>query len=186
MAKRVRKAGADVQLVIVGSVGLDTIETNRGRRDNLLGGSVSYACAAASFFAHVGMVGVVGNDFLAKYIGLYRELGIDVEGLQQVAGRTFRWSGVYEADFINRRTLDTQLGVFADFSPELPEAFQEAPFVLLGNIGPALQLHVLDQVREHVLPVTGELIAVLLPCRDHIGALVDAPANEPLDADIDA
>jgi sugar/nucleoside kinase (ribokinase family) len=148
MAKRVKKAGAEVQLVIVGSVGLDTIETSRGRRDNLLGGSVSYACAAASFFAPVGMVGVVGDDFLADHIGLYRDFGIDVEGLQQVAGRTFRWSGVYEADMINRRTLSTELNVFADFSPDLPAQYRKSPFLLLGNISPDLQLHVLSQMER--------------------------------------
>jgi sugar/nucleoside kinase (ribokinase family) len=138
---------ADVQLWIVGSIGIDTIETPRVKRTDLLGGSVTYACAAASFFTRTGAVGVVGSDFPEAFLARYQRFGIDLAGLQTRPGATFRWSGVYEADFINRRTLDTQLGVFADFSPELPEAFRAAPFVLLGNISPSLQLHVLDQVR---------------------------------------
>ena len=138
---------SNVQLWIVGSIGIDDIETSAEKRKDVLGGSVTYACAAASFFTRVGAVGVVGNDFPAPFLARYRRFGIDLAGLQTRAGATFRWSGVYEADMINRRTLDTKLGVFADFSPELPDSFREAPFVLLGNIGPALQLHVLDQVR---------------------------------------
>ena len=138
---------SNVQLWIVGSIGIDDIETSAEKRKDVLGGSVTYACAAASFFTRVGAVGVVGNGFPAPFLARYRRFGIDLAGLQTRAGATFRWSGVYEADMINRRTLDTKLGVFADFSPELPDSFREAPFVLLGNIGPALQLHVLDQVR---------------------------------------
>lgn len=138
---------SNVQLWIVGSIGIDAIETPAEKRTDLLGGSVTYACAAASFFTQVGAVGVVGSDFPGAFLDRYRRFGIDLAGLQTKEGATFRWSGVYEADFINRRTLDTKLGVFADFSPELPESFRDAPFVLLGNIGPALQLHVLEQAR---------------------------------------
>jgi sugar/nucleoside kinase (ribokinase family) len=136
---------ADVRLWIVGSIGIDTIATRAGRRANLLGGSVTYACAAASFFAPVGAVGVVGDDFPASFESRYRRFGIDLAGLQRRRGRTFHWEGVYEDDMINRRTVATELGVFADFTPELPAAYRGAPFVMLGNIGPSLQLHVLDQ-----------------------------------------
>jgi sugar/nucleoside kinase (ribokinase family) len=138
---------SNVQLWIVGSIGIDAIETPAEKRADVLGGSVTYACAAASFFTQVGAVGVVGSDFPGAFLDRYRRFGIDLAGLQTREGATFRWSGVYEADMINRRTLDTKLGVFADFSPELPGTFRDAPFVLLGNIGPALQLHVLDQAR---------------------------------------
>ncbi|MEI8242018.1 MAG: PfkB family carbohydrate kinase [bacterium] len=138
---------SNIQLWIVGSIGIDDIETPAEKRTGLLGGSVTYACAAASFFTPAGAVGVVGSDFPAGFLERYRRFGIDRTGLQTCPGATFRWAGVYEADFINRRTLDTRLGVFADFSPKLPEAFRDAPFVLLGNIGPSLQLHVLDQAR---------------------------------------
>lgn len=135
-----------VKLVIVGSIGIDTIQTPFERREDVLGGSISYACAASSFFARTGMVGVVGTDFPAAYRDLYSKFGIDLEGLQTAEGETFRWSGVYEDDLINRRTLSTDLNVFADFSPELPSSYVDAPYVLLGNISPELQLHVLDQV----------------------------------------
>ena len=141
-----RKPSVDV--AIVGSIGLDTIETPRDRREHILGGSASYACAAASFFARVGMVGIVGTDFPAAYRRLYRRLGVDTEGLQVVPGETFRWSGVYEANMDNRRTLSTELNVFASFSPELPEAYRRAPFLFLANISPTLQQHVLDQVKR--------------------------------------
>jgi sugar/nucleoside kinase (ribokinase family) len=137
----------NVQLVVVGSVGLDTIETPVARHEEILGGSVSYACAGASFFAPCGMVGVVGSDFPERYLALYRQFGIDLRGLRQVKGKTFRWAGVYEADMNNRRTLSTELNVFGSFMPELPEDYRTAPFVFLANISPALQLHVLQQVR---------------------------------------
>jgi len=137
-----------VRLVVVGSIGLDTIETPEARREDVLGGSVSYACAAASFFTRVGMVGVVGTDFPDRFRRLYAQFGIDLAGLQTRPGKTFRWSGAYEPDMINRRTLSTELNVFEAFSPQLPEAYRNAPFLLLGNIAPALQAHVLGQSRR--------------------------------------
>jgi len=137
-----------VDLVVVGSIGIDSIATPAAEKSELLGGSVSYACAAASFFGRVGMVGIVGSDFPTEYVDLYREFGIDLAGLQHVQGRTFRWSGVYDDDMINRRTLSTDLNVFADFTPELPESYRAAPFFLLGNISPELQLHVLGQAKR--------------------------------------
>jgi sugar/nucleoside kinase (ribokinase family) len=135
-------------LVIVGSIGIDTIETPREKRVEILGGSVSYACAAASFFTRTGMVGVVGTDFPPEHRELWERMGIDLSGLQTEEGKTFRWSGVYEANMDNRRTLVTDLNVFESFSPELPEAYRNAPYLFLGNIAPALQLHVLEQVHS--------------------------------------
>ncbi len=135
-------------LVIVGSIGIDTIETPREKRVEILGGSVSYACAAASFFARTGMVGVVGTDFPPEHRELWERMGIDLSGLQTEEGKTFRWSGVYEENMDNRRTLVTDLNVFESFSPELPEAYRNAPYLFLGNIAPALQLHVLEQVHS--------------------------------------
>lgn len=143
-----RKVDRRVQVVMVGSIGIDTIETPFSRQADVLGGSLSHACSAASFFARVGMVGIVGKDFPERYLRLYRRFGIDLAGLKRVAGKTFRWSGAYEADMINRRTLRTELNVFADFSPELPPEYRNAPFLLLGNISPELQLHVLSQARK--------------------------------------
>jgi sugar/nucleoside kinase (ribokinase family) len=138
----------DLDLVVVGSIGIDTIETKYERQEEILGGSVSYACAAASFFAATGMVGVAGTDFPDEYMECYRHFGIDLDGLTLAEGQTFRWSGVYEDDMNNRRTLSTCLNVFADFMPELPEHYRKAPFLLLGNISPELQLHVLSQVES--------------------------------------
>jgi sugar/nucleoside kinase (ribokinase family) len=137
-----------VDLVIVGSIGLDTIETPAERRVDVLGGSASYACVAAAHFARVGMVGVVGTDFPASARRLYKKFSVDTEGLQVEPGQTFRWSGVYEANMDNRRTLSTELNVFANFSPHLPESYRGAPYLFLANIAPALQAHVLDQVRR--------------------------------------
>ncbi|MCC5844908.1 MAG: bifunctional hydroxymethylpyrimidine kinase/phosphomethylpyrimidine kinase [Verrucomicrobia bacterium] len=135
------------KLVIVGSIGIDHIETPREKRENLLGGSASYACAAASFFTPPGMVGVVGDDFPAAFLDLYRKFSVDLAGLQQRKGRTFAWSGVYEENMDNRSTLETVLGVFETFQPDLPEAYVEAPYVFLGNMAPDLQLHVLNQMK---------------------------------------
>ncbi|MBN2163718.1 MAG: bifunctional hydroxymethylpyrimidine kinase/phosphomethylpyrimidine kinase [Pontiellaceae bacterium] len=137
-----------VDLTIVGSIGIDTIETPTEKQEDILGGSVSYACAAASFFTHTGMVGVVGTDFPQEFRNTWKDMNIDLEGLQTVEGKTFRWSGVYEENMDNRRTLSTELNVFETFSPVLPEAYREAPYLFLGNIHPALQLHVLEQVRD--------------------------------------
>ena len=137
-----------VDLTIVGSIGIDTIETPTEKHEEILGGSVSYACAAASFFTHTGMVGVVGTDFPQEYRDIWTNMDIDLEGLQTVEGKTFRWSGVYEENMDNRRTLSTDLNVFETFSPELPEDYRDAPYLFLGNIHPALQLHVLEQVRN--------------------------------------
>jgi sugar/nucleoside kinase (ribokinase family) len=134
------------KLVIVGSIGIDHIETPRAKRENLLGGSASYACAAASFFTPPGMVGVVGNDFPAAFLDLYRKFSVDLAGLQQRDGRTFAWSGVYQENMDNRSTLETVLGVFETFQPDLPVAYVDAPYVFLGNMAPELQLHVLNQM----------------------------------------
>lgn len=148
-----------VELVIVGSLALDTIATPFERREDLLGGSVSYACAAASFFTRPGMVAIAGSDFPDAGRKLYEALGIDLQGLHEVEGKTFRWSGEYDDDMINRTTLATELNVFADFHPELPDAYRSARYVLLGNISPDLQLHVLDQIEapEFVLADTMDL-----------------------------
>jgi len=136
------------ELIIVGSIGIDTIETPQEKRESILGGSASYACAAASYFTKTGMVGVVGTDFPQEFKDLYAQFGIDLTGLQIEEGKTFRWSGVYEENMDNRRTLSTDLNVFESFSPELPESYRDAPYLFLGNIHPGLQSHVLDQVKN--------------------------------------
>ncbi len=137
-----------MSVLIVGSTALDSIKTPKASNPRLLGGSASHAAVAASFFAPVRMIGVVGEDFPRRYLQLYRRHGINLDGLQIEPGKTFHWSGEYEVNMNNRRTLATELGVFEHFSPELPESHRTSPFVLLANIAPALQHHVLDQVRR--------------------------------------
>ena len=135
-----------MSLLIVGSTALDSIKTPKGENPRLLGGSASHAAVAASFFSPVKLIGVVGEDFPPKYLSLYRRHKIDLTGLQILPGKTFHWSGEYEANMNHRRTLLTELGVFENFTPHLPRAHQASPFVLLANIAPALQHHVLDQM----------------------------------------
>jgi sugar/nucleoside kinase (ribokinase family) len=137
-----------MSVLIVGSTALDSIKTPKAEKPRLLGGSASYATVAASFFGPVNLVGVVGDDFPKRYIQLYKRHGIDLQGLQVLPGKTFHWSGEYELNMNNRRTLLTELGVFETFNPTLPEAYRNAPFVLLANIAPALQHHVLEQMRR--------------------------------------
>ncbi len=134
------------RLVVVGTVGLDTILTPAERREQVLGGSATYACAAASLYARTGIVAVVGTDFPPAARRLFRRLDIDLRGLQTAAGRTFRWTGEYFANMNDRRTLKTELNVVESFRPDLPPAYRRAPFVFLANIGPSLQHHVLDQM----------------------------------------
>ena len=135
-----------MSVLIVGSTALDSIKTPRAENPRLLGGSASHAAVAASFFGPVKMVGVVGDDFPKKYVTLYKKHGIDLTGLQIQNGKTFHWAGEYEVNMNNRRTLVTELGVFEKFTPHLPETHKQSAFVLLANIAPALQHHVLDQM----------------------------------------
>ena len=135
-----------MSVLIVGSTALDSIKTPKAENPRLLGGSASHASVAASYFSPVKLIGVVGEDFPKKYISLYRKHGIDLDGLQIEPGKTFHWSGEYELNMNNRRTLLTELGVFEKFTPHLPEAAKRTPFVLLANIAPALQHHVMDQM----------------------------------------
>jgi cytidine kinase len=137
-----------MSVLIVGSTALDSIKTPTAENPRLLGGSASHGAVAASFFSPVNLVGVVGTDFPKRYIRLYQRHGINLDGLQIVPGKTFHWSGQYEANMNNRRTLLTELGVFERFTPALPAAYQRTPFVLLANIAPGLQHHVLDQMRR--------------------------------------
>jgi len=137
-----------IQLIAVGSIGIDTVETPVEKRVDILGGSATFACIASSFFTKTGMIGVVGTDFPETYRKAYVDAGIDLEGLQVEGGQTFRWSGVYEQNMDVRRTLSTDLNVLEHFSPEMPEAYKQSPYLFLGNISPELQLHVLDQISE--------------------------------------
>jgi sugar/nucleoside kinase (ribokinase family) len=135
-----------MSLLITGSVALDSVKTPIEEHHDLLGGSASYASVGASFFVPVNMVAIVGADFPKKYIELYRQRGINLDGLQIADGKTFRWSGEYEWDLNKRRTLSVCLNVFETFQPTLPESYKGTPYVFLANISPQLQMHVLAQV----------------------------------------
>jgi sugar/nucleoside kinase (ribokinase family) len=132
-------------LLVVGSVGLDTVETRVGKRAEVLGGAASYFSVAASFLSPVRLTAVVGTDFPAAHTSLLESHKVDLAGLERVEGRTFRWSGVYAPDFSTRTTLDTQLNVFQSFQPKLPAAWKASEYVFLANIDPVLQLSVLEQ-----------------------------------------
>ena len=141
-------SGKAASLLVVGSVGLDTVETRVGKRADVLGGAASYFSVAASFLAPVRLTAVVGADFPAAHTALLENHRVDLAGLERVAGRTFRWSGVYAPDFSTRTTLDTQLNVFQDFKPKLPASWIKSDYVFLANIDPVLQLNVLEQTSK--------------------------------------
>ncbi|EYF07897.1 PfkB family carbohydrate kinase [Chondromyces apiculatus] len=140
-------------ILIIGSMAFDDLELPTGSAHNVVGGSATYSAFAASVFAPVRVVAVVGDDFPEEMLGTMRGRGIDVDGVERASGKTFRWAGRYDTDLIHRTTLDTQLNVFASFNPKLPELYRDTPFVLLGNNHPALQLDVLEQTRAPLFVV---------------------------------
>lgn len=136
------------RVLVVGSVAFDSVETPFGKVEDALGGSALYFSTAASYFTGVDLVAVVGEDFPNEPIDDLKERGVDTAGLQKKAGETFRWKGKYGYDLDDPDTLDTQLNVFGDFHPELPEHYRDAEYVFLANIHPALQIEVLEQVED--------------------------------------
>src|ERR1700716_254502 len=137
-----------MSVLIVGSIALDTVKTPVEEHADLLGGSASYASLSASFFSPVKLVGIVGDDFPASEFDFWKSRQIDTEGVQRVAGKTFRWSGEYAWDMNTRETRSVALNVFEQFKPTLPESYRKTDFVLLANIAPSLQSHVLDQMEK--------------------------------------
>lgn len=136
-----------MNLVIIGTIGLDDIKTPFGEVKSALGGSGVYASCAASFFAESGLISVAGTDIPSEYLKLLMQRGVDLSGITK-SGRTFRWSGFYEFDMNEAQTLKTELNSLAGFKPEVPEKYKEAKFVFLANIDPDLQLEVLDGMGE--------------------------------------
>ena len=137
-----------MSLVVVGSMALDTVKTPFGEVKEVLGGAATFFSLAASQFTRVQVVAVVGEDFPEEHLDLLRSKNVDVSGVQRRPGRTFRWTGEYTYDLNTAHTLDTQLGVFADFHPELPDHYRDAEFIFLANIDPVLQLEVVRQMRS--------------------------------------
>ncbi|MCF6283873.1 MAG: PfkB family carbohydrate kinase, partial [Candidatus Hydrogenedentes bacterium] len=140
-----------MSITVVGSIGLDTVETPSGKNEEGLGGAAVYFSIAASVLAEVNLVAIVGDDFPEEHVALLESKDINLDGLERAQGKTFRWAGKYHDDVNERDTLDTQLNVFETFHPKLPEAAQSAPYLFLGNIHPALQLEVLDQAKPQFI-----------------------------------
>ena len=136
----------EMAILVVGSVALDSLETPFGKATDAVGGSAVHFSAAASLFAPVQVVGVVGDDFPLEKLAFLKEREVDLSGVETVSGESFRWSGRYTHDLSSPETLETRLGVFADFHPRIPPAFQSPELLFLGNIDPRLQLEVLEQV----------------------------------------
>ncbi len=141
-------------MLVVGSVGLDTIHNHLGTHQMILGGSATFGALAGSLFTPVQLVGIVGSDYPSDALDLFRSRGVDLAGLEVVeGGKTFHWEGKYSPNLTSRETLKTDLNCFADFHPKIPDAFRKTPYVFLGNIAPELQLEVLDQVESPKLVV---------------------------------
>lgn len=133
-------------ILVVGSVALDSLETPFGRANEIVGGSAVHFAAAASLFAPVQVVGVVGSDYPTERLDFLHQRGVDLSGIEVMQGESFRWRGRYTHDLSSPETLETRLGVFAEFHPRIPEAFSSPDLLFLGNIDPRLQMEVLDRV----------------------------------------
>ena len=140
-------------VLVVGTVAFDSIETPFGSVERILGGSASYFALGASFFTPVRIVGVIGEDFPQEYLDLFAQRQVDLEGLKREKGDTFHWRGKYHEDINVRDTLELHLNVLAGFVPQLPDHYRDAEYVFLGNIDPAMQLEVLNQIRRMKLVV---------------------------------
>ncbi|MDO8587776.1 MAG: PfkB family carbohydrate kinase [Armatimonadota bacterium] len=151
MTEEERNGGCGV--LTVGSLALDNVETPLGKVEDALGGAAVYSAVAASFFAPAMMVCVAGEDFPERHFSFLKERQIDISGIQIVPGKSFRWWGSYDYDLNQARTLRTELNVFNDFHPVIPESYKDAPYVFLANIDPDLQLEVLAQLRAPKLVV---------------------------------
>jgi sugar/nucleoside kinase (ribokinase family) len=137
-----------VSLLVVGSVAFDAIKTPLGKRDKILGGAATYFSLAASFFTDVRVVAVVGDDFTDKEEQVLRARHVDTSGIVREKGQSFFWSGEYGENVNEAKTLDTQLGVFANFNPQIPDKFKDTGYLFLANIDPVLQLNVRRQLPD--------------------------------------
>ena len=133
------------EILVVGSLAYDSIETPSGKVDRALGGSANYFSLAASLFSKVRVVGVVGEDYDKSDIQLLKSRNVDISGMSVVPGKTFHWAGSYSGDMNEAVTKKTELNVFEKFNPVLPKHYQDSKFVFLANISPDLQLKVLEQ-----------------------------------------
>jgi len=159
-------------ILVVGSVGLDNVETPSGKRIRTLGGACTYFATAASLYDQVSMVAVVGTDFPPEHIDFLKTRNIDLRGLEIVQGKTFFWAGRYGDDLNVAETLDTQLNVFADFRPSIPEDLRDAEYVFLANIDPDLQIALLQQCRAPRLTVLDSMNYWITSKRDSLARAI--------------
>lgn len=161
-----------MSILVVGSVAIDAIETPFTKLDGILGGAASYFSAAASLYDQVNLVAIVGTDFPQEYMDFLRSRPIDLQGLQIKEGKTFFWRGRYHMDMNMRDTLDTQLGVYADFHPIIPAEYSNSPLVFLANIQPDLQMEVLDQVSGARLTVLDTMELWIMTARPQLTEVI--------------
>jgi len=161
-----------MSLLVVGSIALDTVKTPVEEHADLVGGSASYAAVGASFFSPVKLVGVVGKDFPQSEFNFWKSRKIDIDGVQRVDGKTFRWSGEYAWALNTRETRSVALNVFEHFKPKLPESYRKTDFVLLANIAPSLQSHVLDQIEKPRFVVADTMDLWIETTRNDLDALL--------------
>jgi sugar/nucleoside kinase (ribokinase family) len=161
-----------LSILVVGSVAFDKIETPFKKMESVLGGAASYFSTAASLYDRVNLVAIVGSDFPQSYLDFWRERGVDLTGLQIEEGKTFFWHGRYHMDMNARETLDTQLGVYAHFHPQIPADYRSSPLVFLANIQPDLQLEVLDQIVHPRLTVLDTMELWIMTARQQLTEVI--------------
>ena len=161
-----------MSVLVVGSIAIDAVKTPVEEQSGLLGGSAAYAALAASFFSPVRLVGVVGDDFPNSEFHFWQAHQIDTQGVQRANGKTFRWSGEYSWDMNTRETRSIDLNVFKDFKPVLSKAYRHTDFVLLANIAPSLQAHVLEQMERPRFVVADTMDLWIETARPDLDALL--------------
>lgn len=161
-----------MSLLVIGTIAYDTVETPFDSREEALGGSATYFAVAASTFAQVRMVGVVGTDFRGEHLATLKAKGIDTEGVEVANGETFRWGGRYEADWNTRHTTFTHLNVFETFDPKVPESYQDSKFLFLANGHPNIQMKALEQVEGSRFTVADTMNLWIDIANDELKALL--------------
>ena len=161
-----------MSILVVGSVALDAIETPFQKVDRVLGGAASYFSTAASLYDNVNLVAIVGSDFPREHLEFWQRHRIDLSGLQMQEGKTFAWGGRYHMDMNHRDTLYTELGVYADFHPVVPETYRQSPLLFLANIQPSLQLEVLEQAPDARLTVLDTMELWITTARQELTEII--------------
>jgi len=164
--------GGSLSILVVGSIALDTVETPFAGADEVLGGAASYFSTAASLYNQVNLVAVIGSDFPQEHLDFWHSRPVNLAGLQNQDGKTFRWVARYHMDMNSRDTLDTQLGVYAGFHPVIPVEYRRSPLLFLANIQPELQLEVLEQVDKPRLTVLDTMELWIMTARPQLTEVI--------------